>query len=112
MTPPPKLHYSASESVQRGLFAGGAIQFIHTESVTFAAWTFDSGTQVSRHAHPHEQITHCIAGELILDISGQAVVLGPGETAVIPPNVEHSARADIAARGVDVFFPVREDYKF
>lgn len=103
--------YTADESVRHDLFPGGAIQFVHTENITFAAWSFTPGTRVSAHVHPHIQLTHCVEGALILELPGEEVVLHPGETAVIPGGLEHGARADEAARGVDVFFPVREDYK-
>ncbi|MFI6439112.1 cupin domain-containing protein [Streptomyces sp. NPDC050759] len=102
---------SAEESVLRDLFPGGAIQFIHSEKMTFASWSFEAGTRVPSHSHPHEQITHCVAGSLVLDVPGEEIVLRAGETAVIPGGVEHEARADEAARGIDVFIPVREDYK-
>ena len=103
--------YTSDESVLTNLFPGGEIQFVHTDNVTFASWSFKAGTQVPAHVHPHEQITHCVAGSLILTMRGEDMVIGAGETAVIPGGVEHAARADEAARGVDVFFPVREDYR-
>ncbi|MEU7433856.1 cupin domain-containing protein [Streptomyces sioyaensis] len=103
--------YTADESVLRDLFPGGGIQFIHTENVTFAAWSFEAGTRVPAHTHPHEQITQCVAGALILEMPDEEIVLHAGETAVIPGGVEHGARADTASRGVDIFHPVREDYK-
>ncbi|MFD9721874.1 cupin domain-containing protein [Streptomyces sp. NPDC059076] len=103
--------YSADESVLRDLFPGGGIQFVHTENVTFASWSFADGTRVPSHTHPHEQITHCVAGALVLEMPGEEIVLHAGETAVIPGGIEHAARADGATRGVDVFYPVREDYQ-
>ncbi|MDR6315994.1 cupin domain-containing protein [Actinoplanes couchii] len=103
--------YTSDESVQHDLFPGGAIQFVHTDNVTFAAWSFKAGTQVPSHVHPHEQITHCVSGSLVLTTPGAEIVLQAGETAVIPGGVEHAARADETASGVDVFFPVREDYR-
>jgi quercetin dioxygenase-like cupin family protein len=103
--------YSSEEAVLGDLFPGGEIQFIHTDNVTFAAWSFTAGTRVASHTHPHEQITHCVAGALILETTDGEIVLGPGESAVIPGGLEHAARADVVARGVDVFFPAREDYR-
>ena len=107
----PKVHHSTTEPVHQNIFPGAEIEFIHSPNMTFASWSFSAGTEVPSHSHPHEQITHCIAGALILKISDDEVVLGPGETAVIASGAEHSACADVPTSGVDVFFPVREDYK-
>jgi quercetin dioxygenase-like cupin family protein len=112
MTTPEKIFYSPAEPVNRDLMPGGAIRFVHSENVTFAIWDFGAGTVVPAHAHPHDQVTHCTDGELIVTVDDQVYTLGPGETVVIPPGSVHSARADVPARGVDVFHPVREDYKF
>jgi quercetin dioxygenase-like cupin family protein len=111
MTGQTKLHYTADEDVSSDLFEGGRIQFIHTDRMTFAAWTFAPGTVVPAHVHPHQQITHCISGLLRIHLDGEDVELRPGESAVIPGGVEHAASADVETHGVDVFHPVREDYK-
>jgi len=63
---------------------------------------FDAGAAVPAHSHPHEQLGLLLEGELALTIGGYQ----------IPGGVEHSARARSGAcRVLDVFQPVREDYR-
>ena len=69
--------------------------------------------ELPQHSHPHEQLGTVLAGELELTVAGETRVLKAGEVYVIPGDVEHSARPRHgAARVVDVFSPVREEYKF
>ena len=46
-----------------------------------------------------------------LTVSGETQILGPGAVAVIPSNTTHSGRSVTSARIIDVFHPVREDYR-
>jgi quercetin dioxygenase-like cupin family protein len=52
-----------------------------------------------------------IAGVLDLTVGGETRRLRPGEVVVIPPEDSHSAKAVTACRVIDVFYPVREDYR-
>jgi quercetin dioxygenase-like cupin family protein len=63
------------------------------------------------HAHPHEQLTTVLSGELELTVGGEVRVLRAGMVAFIPGGVPHSARALTACEVMDVFHPVRDDYR-
>ena len=52
-----------------------------------------------------------LAGTLELTVSGETHTLRPGDVFVIPPGVLHSGRALSQCRVLDVFAPVREDYR-
>jgi len=52
-----------------------------------------------------------LEGTLELVVGGQTHRLDPGQTYVIPPDVPHSGRALSRCRVLDVFAPVREDYR-
>ena len=74
--------------------------------------TFEPGSVVPDHAHPHEQMGIMISGRLEFTIGGRTRVLGPGDQWSIPGGVRHSVRAlDIPAVALDVFHPVRDDYR-
>lgn len=81
----------------------------HGTGMTLASWSFSSGTSLPEHTHPHEQIALVVEGELQLTIDGTPYHLKAGDTAVIPGDVPHAARALTACRVVDAFQPVRED---
>ena len=66
-----------------------------------------------RHSHPHEQAGIVLDGELEFTIGDETKVLRAGDVYLIPGNVEHSAKPRGGpARVVDIFSPVREEYKF
>ncbi len=54
-------------------------------------YVYQPGAVFPTHAHAEEQITVVVSGRIAFDINGARVELGPGEVAVIPPNVPHCA---------------------
>ena len=86
-------------------------RFIHSAAMTFAYWSIDDGATLPEHSHPQEQVAHGLEGEFELTVDGETTVLRPGDILVIPSNVVHSGRAITACRILDVFHPVREDYR-
>ena len=52
-----------------------------------------------------------VSGRLEFTIGDQVRALGPGDAYLMPSNVVHSTRALEDSVVVDVFSPVREDYK-
>jgi quercetin dioxygenase-like cupin family protein len=71
------------------------------------------GSVLPLHSHPHEQAGIVLEGELEMTIAGETRLLQRGALYIIPGDVEHSARVgERAARVLDVFSPVREEYKF
>jgi quercetin dioxygenase-like cupin family protein len=96
---------------KKELVKGGHVRFVHTEKMTFAYWILEQGTEVPLHSHHHEQVVNVIEGEIDLTLDGETRRLVPGQVAVISSNAEHAAKAATACRIIDVFCPVREDYK-
>jgi unsaturated pyranuronate lyase len=73
---------------------------------------FEDGAVVPAHDHPHEQLGMVLDGELLMVIGGVEHRLRAGDAYGIPGGVEHSASADRGpCRVLDVFHPVREDYR-
>ncbi|MFC1857310.1 cupin domain-containing protein [Thermodesulfobacteriota bacterium] len=95
----------------RELIPGFNVRFVHTENMTFAFWQIEPGSALPEHSHPHEQVAQMIEGEFELTVNNEAKVLTPGTIAVVPPNAPHSGKAITACRILDVFYPVREDYR-
>jgi quercetin dioxygenase-like cupin family protein/GNAT superfamily N-acetyltransferase len=94
------------------VFPGFHGRFVHSQSMTFAWWTIDAGAEVPEHVHPHEQVVNLLEGALALTVDGAEQVLAPGDVVAIPGGVRHAARALTACRVLDVFSPVRDDYRF
>ncbi len=93
------------------MFPGYTGRFIHTGTMTFAFWEVKAGSRVPEHAHVHEQVAQIMEGKFELTVDGNVLLLEPGKTAVIPSNVKHSGIAITDCVLLDVFSPVREDYR-
>jgi quercetin dioxygenase-like cupin family protein len=97
---------------QKETFPGYTGRFIHTQSMTFAYWDVKAGSTAPEHSHMHEQVAQLIEGEFILTVDGNPITLEPGKVVVIPSNIKHSGIAVTNCKLLDVFSPVREDYRF
>jgi len=95
----------------REIFPGLRARIVHTERTSQSWVEIDAGATFPVHQHPHEQVVNLIAGTLELTVAGETHMLTPGSVFVIPPHVPHSGRAVDACRVLDVFAPVREDYR-
>lgn len=93
------------------LAAGVSGQYIHGNGLTMGIVDIKAGGIVPLHQHPHEQITYILEGELHMEICGVPMLLKKGDYYVIPSNTQHSARAGMDCKVMDVFTPVREDYR-
>ena len=90
-----------------GFFA----KFVHTEHVTVTHWRIEQDAALPEHSHPHEQTTNMVTGELELTVDGVTHHLKPGMVFVIPSNAVHTGRALTNCQLIEVFYPIREDYR-
>ena len=95
----------------KDLIPNATARFIHTDHMTIAYWDFEANSELGLHSHPHEQVTNAIQGTFELTVDGVPYVLEPGTAVVISPHAEHSGRAITDCSLIDVFYPVREDYR-
>lgn len=96
---------------ERDVFPGFHGRVVHSGAMTFAWWRIDAGAALPEHHHEHEQVVNVLAGTFELVVEGQPMRLAAGEVAVIPPGAAHSGQAVTDCRVLDVFHPVREDYR-
>ena len=99
------------EIEEKEIFPGFKGRFIHSENLTVVHWSITAGASLQKHSHHHEQITNIIEGEFKFIVDGKAKKLTTGGIALIPSEVQHSGEAITDCYIVDVFYPVREDYK-
>ena len=93
------------------LIPGATVNFTHSEKMTFAEWNFKAGTLLPEHSHKHEQITKVLSGDFELTVNGEVLNLSEGSIVVIPSNATHSGKPITKCHIIDVFHPVREDYR-
>jgi quercetin dioxygenase-like cupin family protein len=100
-----------TEKKQIEIFPGFFARFVHTQNMTFAFWEVKQGSSVPEHAHVHEQVATVQEGKFQLTINGESKILEQGMVAVIPSNAKHSGIALTECKLLDVFYPVRKDYR-
>jgi quercetin dioxygenase-like cupin family protein len=96
----------------REIMPGFRGKFLHSDTMTFVYWDIAEGSALPQHSHPHEQVVNMLEGEFEIVVDGTPHRLRPGEVFAIPGNAVHSGRALTACRILDVFYPIREDYRF
>lgn len=100
------------ESIEeREFFPGLHVRFVHSDTMTLAYWNIKEGAILPEHTHPHEQVVNVIEGELDMTVNGESNILTPGEVFVLPPNIPHGGKALTPCKVIDVFHPVREEYR-
>jgi quercetin dioxygenase-like cupin family protein len=86
----------------------------YTENLMMVVIDFEDGPTSEPdppHAHPHEQITYVVAGEVNFFLDGEPTHLVPGDVVTIPPNIEHSIQPLTKhLRLLDAFHPLRQDF--
>nr|WP_283401245.1 cupin domain-containing protein [Muriicola jejuensis] len=86
-------------------------RLIHGENMTLAFWEVDKGAEVPQHSHVHEQLLHVLEGRFEFTLGDVTQIFEAGELVVIPSHTPHYGKALTACRLMDVFSPVREEYK-
>ena len=106
-------YYDPTERAAKELAPGINARTFWGEKMLTAVVDLDPHTELPSHSHPHEQIGIVITGEIEFVVDGQTKTLQAGDVYVIPGGVEHEARTfDQPVQVMDVFSPVREEYKY
>jgi unsaturated pyranuronate lyase len=101
-----------SDCSQHEIFPGVHIFTTAGERMMLSVVELAPHAVVEPHSHPHEQMGLLLEGELTFTIGGQTRTLRPGEMWRIPGGIVHGCVAgDQPAKALDVFQPVREDYR-
>ncbi|MBC7850335.1 MAG: cupin domain-containing protein [Chitinophagaceae bacterium] len=90
---------------------GIAGHYAHGSSTTLGYISIKKDSVLGLHHHVHEQITYILEGQLDMIIGGENYSLTAGMFHIIPSNTPHSAFAATDCKVIDVFSPVREDYR-
>ena len=105
-------HFLKTETLPEHMLREGIYaRLVHTEQMTVAHVLLIKGAVLPVHNHVHEQVTNVVEGELEMTVDGHTRICRPGDVVVLPSNVPHGAVALTECRVIDVFQPVREDYR-
>jgi quercetin dioxygenase-like cupin family protein len=94
------------------IFPGVDIFTTHGQRLMLSLVEMQPRAVVEEHSHPHEQLGLMLEGEAEFIIGGESRRVRPGMMWRIPGGVKHKVIAgEHGARAVDVFHPIREDYR-
>jgi quercetin dioxygenase-like cupin family protein len=83
----------------------------HSDQLMLVRHYFEQGWVGARHSHPHHQLVYVVSGAIRVDVDGRVFEVRAGDSFVVDGGVEHQASALEASEVLDVFTPVREDYR-
>jgi quercetin dioxygenase-like cupin family protein len=104
-------HNKFSETEPREIFPGFVGRFYHSAHSTFVHWEISPNAPLPEHSHVHEQVVNVIEGQFELTVEGKTTILNSGDVVVIPSNARHTGHALTKCKVIDVFYPIREDYR-
>jgi quercetin dioxygenase-like cupin family protein len=105
--------HDLEERETKELLAGVEARTFWGKHMLLAVVDLDANAVIPDHSHPHEQGGIVLEGEMLFIIGGETRRLKPGDLYIIPGGVHHSvAVGPHPARVLDIFSPVREEYKY
>ncbi len=105
------MHLKLSTIPSKEIMPGLHGKLVHTANMSIVFWEIEEDAEVHEHAHMNEQVMHVIEGTFEFTLDGDTKVYHPGDLVVIASYKKHSGRALTACKLMDVFSPVREEYK-
>ena len=92
------------------------IQGVHLKTTVYGNHTLmtevrlEKGAVIPPHRHEHEQTGYMVSGRMDFLVDGKHHEAFPGDSWIIPGDMEHGATALEESLVIEVFSPVREDY--
>ena len=71
---------------------------------------FEAGAVGAVHTHPHTQCTYVLSGRFSYTVEDESVVLGPGDSIVVPSDLPHGTVCLEKGVLLDIFTPMRKDF--
>ena len=97
----------AVKEIAPGFFS----KLIHTSNNTINFLEVTAGSSIPLHRHPHEQSSFVLEGEFEMTVGEETQILTASNFALIPGNIMHGGTALTNCKLIDIFNPVREDYR-
>lgn len=83
---------------------------VYGEKTLMTEFILEKGAVLASHRHPQEQTGYLVSGHMILTIGDDVQEIRPGDSWMIPGNVEHHAKILADSVALEVFAPRRDDY--
>lgn len=103
---------TADDCARHTIFPGVNIQTCAADRMMMSLAVLEPRAVVEEHSHPHEQVGMVVEGRAVFLVGGEEKTLGPGDMYRIPGGVKHKVWAlDERVKALDIFYPIREDYR-
>jgi quercetin dioxygenase-like cupin family protein len=100
-----------SENGKNREFKGIHFEVLATgEKSMVTRMSFNTNDKVPSHSHPNEQCGYVLSGEYRITIGWLTDSLSPGDSYMIPAEVEHELEVISGGIIIDFFTPPRKDY--
>lgn len=83
----------------------------YTDELMMCEISFEKGAKGNFHSHEHLQITYIAEGSFEFTIDGETKIVNKGDSVYMPSNAEHGVTCLEAGKLVDVFNPMRKDFR-
>lgn len=100
------------ECSRHTIFPGVDVRTASGEKMMISVVELAPRSVVEEHSHPHEQVGILLTGKVTFYVGDEQKLLNAGDVWIIPGGVKHRVVVgDEPARALDVFMPIREDYR-
>ncbi len=100
------------ETLKKQLGPGVKLNLAWGDKLMLSVVELEPGSIVPMHSHPHEQAGIVLEGEFDPNIGGETRRVQKDNMYIIPGGVEHGVvTGKERAVALDIFHPIREDYK-
>ena len=87
----PKVTNSTSEGYIKVVEGVERKTLVYGEKTLLSEFRLEKGKLLPLHIHPQEQTGYLVSGHIILIINGERYDIQPGDSWVIPANVDHGS---------------------
>ena len=100
------------EELKRIDLGGGVTRRIlsYDENLMSVEVAFETGAAGAEHTHPHTECSYVLSGKFSYSVEGEAVILNPGDSIVVPSGLPHGTVCLEKGVLLDVFTPMRKDF--
>ena len=105
------MDYSLNTLPTQEIIPGFQGKLVHGKEMSLVFWDVTSGSEVPEHHHKNEQIMHVREGRFEFTLNDRTREYGPGDIVLIPAHEPHSGKALTDCKLMDVFSPVRDEYR-
>ena len=100
------------DTFKKQLAPGVKLNLAWGDKLMLSVVELEPGSTVPMHSHPQEQAGIVLEGEFDLTIGGETKRVREGDMYIIPGGAEHGVvTGERKAVALDVFHPIREEYK-